>query len=112
MWVLGAGLLVVWAGVLRRWAHYELTRDQLTVRNSYTGRAIHTIYLGDISDVTVQQGVVADYFGIGTLVVHSRATDRLVTLRGVADPEDVKTRIRALAWRSNHTAMKADATPA
>lgn len=101
MWLVGAGLLIAWAAVLRRWAHYQLTKDQLTVRNSYTGRAIHTISISDISDVTLQQGVVAAYFGIGTLVIHSRATDRLVTLRGVPDPEDVKIRIQASAWRSN-----------
>ncbi|WP_455379548.1 PH domain-containing protein [Petrachloros mirabilis] len=104
MWVIGSGALIVCAAILRHWAHYELTREQLTVRNGYTGREIQSILLNDVRDVTVQQGVVADFFGIGTLVVHSRTTDRLLSIRGVSDPEDVKIRIEVLARRSHGSA--------
>jgi len=104
MWIVGTGLLIACAAIARHWAHYELTRDELTVRNGYTGQGIQSIPLHDVSDVTVQQGVVADFFGIGTLIVHSRTRDRLLLLRGVADPEEVKIRIQASAWRSNRAA--------
>ncbi|MBI3355701.1 MAG: PH domain-containing protein [Nitrospirae bacterium] len=101
MWMGGAGMLIVCAAILRRWAHYEFTRDQIMVRNSYTGREIHSIPLSNVGDVEVQQGRVADFFGIGTVLVHARSGDRLLSLRGVSDPEAVKMRIEALAWKHN-----------
>ncbi|WP_455371514.1 PH domain-containing protein [Petrachloros mirabilis] len=102
MWLVGAAVLIVCAAMVRRWAHYELTRDQLTIRNGYTGREIQSMALSDVREVKVRQGLVADFFGIGTLVVYSQATDAILSLRGVYDPEEVKIRIEALAWRSNH----------
>ncbi|MGD9730162.1 MAG: PH domain-containing protein [Nitrospiraceae bacterium] len=97
MWMIGAGLLLACAAVLRHWVHYELTRDQIMARNGYTGRAIQSILLSDIREVTIGQGFVGQFFGIGTLVIHSRLSDRELSLRGVDDPEDVKIRIQALA---------------
>ena len=101
MWMLGAGLLLVCAAILRHWAHYELLRDQITVRNGYTRREIQSIPLSDVGEVEVQQGRVADFFGIGTVVIHPRSHDRLLSLRGVNDPEEIKIRIKALAWKYN-----------
>ncbi|MBH0198905.1 MAG: PH domain-containing protein [Nitrospira sp.] len=111
MWIVGAGLLVACAAILRRWAHYELTRDDLTVRNGYTGCEIQSIPLHDVGDITVQQGIVAEFFGIGTLVIRSRTTDRLLFLRGVVDPETMKLRIRASAWRSHRAEANSHLAP-
>jgi membrane protein YdbS with pleckstrin-like domain len=97
MWMIGAGILLACAAVLRHWVHYELTRDQIMVRNGYTGRVIQSILLSDIREVTIRQGFVAQFFGIGTLVIQSRTSDRMLSLRGVCDPEEVKIRIQALA---------------
>ncbi len=96
MWMVGAGVLLACVVALRRWAHYELTRDQIVVRNGYTGRVIQSMLLSDIREVTIRQGFVARFFEIGTLVIHSRTPDRTISLRGVCDPEDVKMRIEAL----------------
>jgi membrane protein YdbS with pleckstrin-like domain len=104
MWMVGAGVLIGCAAILRRWAHYEFTRDQIIVRNGYTGREIQSVLLSDISEVTVRQGIVAEFFGIGTLVIHSRTTDRLLLFRGVSNPEEVKIRIEALTWKRQRTA--------
>lgn len=101
IWMGGAGMLIVCAAILRRWAHYEFTRDRIMVRNGYTGREIHSIPLSNVGDVEIQQGPVADFFGIGTVLVHARNGDRLLPLRGVSDPEQVKVRIEALAWKHN-----------
>jgi membrane protein YdbS with pleckstrin-like domain len=103
MWVIGTGILLVCAVILRRWAHYELHRERVIVRNGYTGREIHSVPLTDVRAVTVQQGVIADFFGIGTLTLSSSSTDRLVSLRGIRDPEEVKIRILAAAWRQSQT---------
>jgi len=106
MWMLGAGILLACAAVLRHWAHYDLTKDQITVRNYYTGREIHSIPMNDVGDVDVQQGIVAGFFGIGTMVVHPRSHDRLLSLRGVSNPEEVRIRIKALAWKHNRTGSR------
>lgn len=97
MWMIGAGILLACAAVLRRWAHYELTRDQIIVRNGYTGHVIQSILLSDVREMRIRQGFVARYFGIGTLVIQSRTSDRILSLRGVRDPEGVKIRVDALA---------------
>ena len=103
MWMIGTGILLVCAVILRRWAHYELTRERIIIRNGYTGREISSVPLADVRAVAVQQGLVADFFGIGTLTISSSSTDRLVSLRGIRDPEEVKIRIEAAAWRENQT---------
>lgn len=98
-WIVGAGILLICAGALRHWAHYTITRERITVRNGYTGREIQSIPLSDVDKVTVQQGVVADFFGIGTVLILARGSDRSLSLRGVRDPDEVKLRIEALAWK-------------
>ena len=101
MWILGAVILLACAVVLRHWAHYDLTRDQITVRNGYTRREMQSIRLNDVERVTVEQGRIADFFGIGTVLVRARSSERVLSLRGVRDPEEVKIRIEALVWRHN-----------
>ena len=98
-WMIGAALLLACAAALRYWARYELTRDCLTVQNYYTGREIHAIPLHEVENVIVQQGKVARFFGIGTVLVRARSSDRLLSLRGVTDPEELKIRIEALSWK-------------
>jgi len=104
IWMLGSVILLACAAILRQWAHYDLTRDQIAVRNGYTGREIESIPLSDMESVTVQQGVIADFFGIGTVLVHARHGDRVLSLRGVRNPEDVKIRIETVAWRHKRAA--------
>jgi len=104
MWILGAGILLACAVVLRHWARYELTKDRMTVRNGYTGREMQSIPLNDVGSVTLQQGRIADFFGIGTVLIQARVSDRVLSLRGVADPEAVKTRIEVLVWRQDRAA--------
>jgi membrane protein YdbS with pleckstrin-like domain len=104
IWLGGAGILIVCAAMLRRWAHYELTRNQIMLRNGYTRHEIQSVRLSEVGEVTVRQGLVADFFGIGTVVVHSRTNDRMLSLRGVSDPEEIKIRIKALAWKHNRVA--------
>jgi hypothetical protein len=99
MWLVGTGTLLLLAVIVRRWAHYELTEERMIVRNGYTGREIQSVLLTDIREVTVHQGVVAGFFGIGTLTISSVSTDRVISLRGIRDPEEVKIRIQASAWR-------------
>ena len=98
-WLAGAAILLVVAAILRHWAQYRLTSERVIVRNSYTGREIQTMAISDIREVTITQGLLAQFMGIGTLVLQSMSEDRLLSLRGISDPEVIKTRIEALMPR-------------
>jgi uncharacterized membrane protein YdbT with pleckstrin-like domain len=104
MWMIGAAILLACAALLRHWARYQLTTDQITVRNGYTGREIQSILLNEVRNIEVRQGVVADFFGIGTVLIHDRNSERVLSLRGVRDPEEVKIRIEAQAWKHHRAA--------
>jgi membrane protein YdbS with pleckstrin-like domain len=101
VWVAGAAILLVCAAILRHWTQYSLTSHRVIVRNGYTGREIHAMAISDIHEVTITQGPIAQFMGIGTLVLHSMSGDRLLSLRGISDPEVIKTRIEALMPKGN-----------
>ena len=66
------------------------------MKNGYTGRDLQVLALDDIADVTVNQGPIAQFLDIGTVVIKSASGDRVLSLRGVREPEVIKTRIDAL----------------
>jgi uncharacterized membrane protein YdbT with pleckstrin-like domain len=95
-WLAGAVVLLLCVVALRRWAQYVLTSRRVVVKNGYTGRDIQAMALDDIIDITVQQGPVAQFFDIGTVIVRSSRGDQVVVLHGVRHPEILKARIEAL----------------
>lgn len=100
-WVGGAAVLLVCVAALRRWARYILTPHRLIVRNGYTGREIEALPVDQITDVTIEQGPVACFFDIGSVVVKTTTDDSDLVLRGVSEPEVLKARIDALRPRPN-----------
>ena len=94
-WLGGAVLLLGCAAFLRRWAEYLITSRRLLIRNGYTGREIQSLMVEDIRDVTIKQGPIAQFSGIGSVIIRS-ARDERMTFRGIRDPEAVKRRIEAL----------------
>jgi membrane protein YdbS with pleckstrin-like domain len=96
IWMGGAVALLVCVAALRRWARYSFTSDRVIVSNGYTGRDIQTLSLDDLSEVTVMQGPLAQFLGIGTVVLRSLKGDLVIHLRGVRDPEVIRTRLEAL----------------
>ena len=96
IWLGGATALLLCVVLLRRWAQYCLTSRRVLVKNGYTGRDIQALALDDIADVTITQGPIAQFFDIGTVVITSTSGDRILSLRGVREPEVIKTRIDAL----------------
>jgi membrane protein YdbS with pleckstrin-like domain len=96
VWLGGATALLLCAAVLRRWAQYRLTSRRVIVKNGYTGRDIQSLALDDITDVAVEQGPIAQFFDIGTIVIKSVSGDHVLSLQGVRDPAVIKTRIDAL----------------
>ena len=96
VWLGGATALLLCAVVLRRWAQYRVTSRRVIVKNGYTGRDLQVLALDDIADVTVNQGPIAQFLDIGTVVIKSASGDRVLSLRGAREPEVIKTRIDAL----------------
>lgn len=101
VWIGGAAILLVCVVILRRWAKYILTSHRVIVKNGYTGREIHAMAINDIREVTIKQGPIAQFIGIGIIVIQSISGDRLLSLRGISDPEVLKTRIEALIPQGN-----------
>ncbi len=95
-WMAGAVALLLCVVALRRWAQYVLTSRRVVVKNGYTGRDIQAVALADITEITVQQGPVAQFFDIGTLIVRSSRGDHVIMLHGVRYPEVLKAHIEAL----------------
>ena len=81
---------------VRLWAEYVLTTERVVLRSGYTGREIQSISLENVGEVSIKQGPIAEFFGIGTVVVRSQNGEKTVSLRGVRNPEIVKSRIEAL----------------
>lgn len=101
MWLVGAVLLILCAAFVRRWAHYSITLNSIVITNGYTGRQIQAMALSDVRDISIKQGPIASFFDIGTVAVRSRSCDRVLSLRGVREPEAVKERIEFLVPKQN-----------
>lgn len=95
VWIGGSIALFLCAAGLHRWALYLLTSTGVVLRNGYTGKDIQKIAIDDIGEITMFQGPIARFLGIGTLVIHSRSEGRPLLLQGVNDPEVIKTRLEA-----------------
>ena len=96
LWASGAAVLLVCAAVLRGWARYALTSKRVVLTNGYTGREIQALALDSVEEVTVQQGPIARLFGIGTVAIRTVGGEAVLRLRGITDPDVIKSRIQAL----------------
>jgi membrane protein YdbS with pleckstrin-like domain len=99
VWLTGAALLLSCAALLHHWARFVLTSRRVLVQNGYTGQPIEAMPLEEIEQMTVVQGPFARFLGIGTVVLRGHNGESIL-LRGVHDPENVKTRIEALKARA------------
>jgi uncharacterized membrane protein YdbT with pleckstrin-like domain len=75
-----------------------LTNDRIRLFNGVVGRRVENVELIRLQDIDYHQGVSERLFGIGDIYLRSvDASDPLVTLRNVHDPEAVTSAIRK-AW--------------
>ena len=95
-WIIGAIALLICVALLRRWAHYILTSQRILIENGFTGSIIQELPISAISEITLKQGPLAEYFQIGTLAIQSSKDDQLIAFRGVKNPDVLKTRIEAI----------------
>jgi hypothetical protein len=99
MWVIGAVALVVVTLVLRYWVRYVATSQRLLIKNAFTGREIQAMAIENISEVTINQGLIAWLLGIGTIVFKSTRDDEAMQFRGVRDPESTLQQIQTVRRR-------------
>lgn len=103
VWLGGAALLLACVIALRRWAQYFLTSRRVIVKNGYTGFEIQALPLDQIAGILIEQGPVARILNIGTVVLRTYTGDESITLRGVSEPEILRTRVDALTThRADH----------
>ncbi|TAJ07998.1 MAG: PH domain-containing protein [Nitrospirae bacterium] len=95
LWLGGAVALLACAAALRRWAKYSITASRVVVTNGYTGRVIETVTIPHIEELTIRQGPMAQWLGIGTLVIRTAGGGQ-IRLRGINDPEVVRNRLEAM----------------
>ncbi len=95
-WFTGAWFLLVCVILVRRWACYVITPNKVAIRNGYSGRETEAIAHREIQSVTVHQGPIAGFFGIGTLMIYATDGERWIRFRGIKDPEIVQKRVEAL----------------
>ncbi len=96
VWAGGAATLFLIIAALRNWAHYVVTSSRIIVRNGYTGKDIETLPIDELGDLSIEQGPVGRLFDIGTIVVRDRSGTQTLLLRGVTEPNVIRTRIDAL----------------
>ncbi|MBM4133548.1 MAG: PH domain-containing protein [Nitrospira sp.] len=94
LWLGGAVALLGCAACLRRWAKYSLTASRVMVTNGYTGRVLDSVAIEQIEELTIRQGPLAQWMGIGTLAI--RTGGGQIRLRGINDPEAVRNRLEAM----------------
>jgi hypothetical protein len=99
MWVIGAVALVVVTLVLRYWVRYVATSQRLLIKNAFTGREIQAMAIENISEATINQGLIAWLLGIGTIVFTSTRGDEVMRFREVRDPESTLQQIQTVRRR-------------
>jgi hypothetical protein len=99
MWVIGAVALVIVTLVLRYWVRYTVTSQRVLIKNAFTGREIQAMAIENISEATINQGLIAWLLGIGTIVFTSTRGDEVMRFRGVRDPESTLQQIQTVRRR-------------
>jgi glycerol uptake facilitator-like aquaporin len=99
MWVIGAVALVIVTLVLRYWVRYTVTSQRVLIKNAFTGREIQAMAIENISEATINQGLIAWLLGIGTIVFTSTRGDEVMRFREVRDPESTLQQIQTVRRR-------------
>lgn len=92
----GVAILLGLVIALRYWAKYIVTTQRVLLKNGYSGKELESMEIRTIKKVELDQGPVAGFLGIGTVVVKEQGTDRSLRFRGVANPDVPMTKLQAL----------------
>ncbi|MGA1392627.1 MAG: PH domain-containing protein, partial [Phycisphaerales bacterium] len=100
-WMASPLLLAPFAAIAWKWlvlklVRYELTQERIRVRSGVFTRHLEEIEIYRVKDTELSIPLWQRIVGIGTLrVISSDHTNPNIPLRGIADPESVRERIRA-----------------
>jgi membrane protein YdbS with pleckstrin-like domain len=100
-WMASPLLLAPLAAIAWKWlglklVRYELTQERIRVRSGVFTRHLEEIEIYRVKDTELSIPLWQRLVGIGTLrVISSDHTNPNLPLRGIADPESVRERIRA-----------------
>ncbi len=99
------------------WFHYgrvyRITSARVLIQSGWTGRTIQELRLSEITDVSLRYELLNRWFDLGALEIASRITEDCCTIRGVPDPEVVKSGLERWirAQRSPWEPIPARGTP-
>ncbi len=95
---------VCWTALLLRWIYiifginYRLTSHRLIVEFGLKRRWLQTVALSTISQVVVKSTGVEKFLGVGRVVLEVQGSSAApIILAGVAEPDQVAEKIRALS---------------
>ncbi len=80
----------------RYWVRDAITSRRVVITNMFTGQEIQSIAREGIGEITVQQGLIARFLGIGTIVLPSAGGDQAMVLRGIQEPETARRHLQAV----------------
>ncbi|MGA0872011.1 MAG: PH domain-containing protein [Phycisphaerales bacterium] len=87
---------IAWKWLVLKLVRYELTQERIRVRSGVFTRHLEEIEIYRVKDTELSIPLWQRLVGIGTLrVISSDHTNPNLPLRGIADPESVRERIRA-----------------
>ena len=96
LWMGGVVILLGLVVALRYWAQYIVTTKRVVLKNGYSGKELESMEIGTIKTVDLDQGPIAGFLGIGTVVVKEKDTERILRFRGVSNPDIPMTKLQAL----------------
>lgn len=89
------GLMIACFLGIAAWFHYarvyRITSTRVLVRSGWTGRTIQELRLREITDVSLRYELLNRWFDLGALEIASRITEDCCSIRGIPDPETVKS---------------------
>jgi len=91
--------------------HYRVTNQRLTIESGLVGKRVDDIDLRTVEDVGLEQSALERLLGVGRLTIVS--TDRQrprLQLFGVADPREVRERVRAGVYAASQRQLYTRAT--
>ncbi len=96
LWMGGVVILLGLVVALRYWAQYVVTTKRVVLKNGYSGKELESMEIRTIETVDLDQGPIAGFLGIGTVVVKEKDTERRLRFRGVSNPDIPMTKLQAL----------------
>lgn len=96
-WLVIPAVFGVWRWLVVRCTEYELSSERLRIRRGVLNKVTEEVELYRVKDTTLMEPFFLRMFSVGNIILHtSDRTHPIQVLEAVADPRDVKEKIRGL----------------